>query len=446
MRSVRLALLALCLLLALASCRRRPTYVTGSVTPGGEIISFAPAPVTLLYATTSLDEVRAALARAIDARGFTLETSEGSRVVARRTARGLSLRIAIDFTETQAVVTYLDSDGLRIESATSSRRYDGWMNELSASMESELGRPERERAEAVARAEEAERNREREAREAVEREHERDRRERLERERLATERERLAAERARADSAAADARAREAEAASRPRLDVGVYAAIPSLEFDARRARRTRGLIDLRAGFGETVERGRGSAGGPLNAATMGLPSACPGFFPTDAQHTLVLETDMPYFRVEAPSGGDATLVIVTPDGNVWCDDDSAGNYTPRLEGFFPAGVYRIFVGSYEAGRALSYDLVLSERTARGYVTAAPAAPAAPDCRTTLISMGHAPVHAMHCEGAEPYCADALLRAGHAPAHLIHCRGVEPRCAVAALSAGHAPASLIGCR
>jgi hypothetical protein len=193
---------------------------------------------------------------------------------------------------------------------------------------------------------------------------------------------------------------------------VGVYAAIPCLEFDARRARRTRGLIELRAGFGETVERGRGTAGGPLNAASMGLPSACHGNFPSDAQHTLVLETDMPYFRVEAPSGGDATLVIVTPDGNVWCDDDSAGNYTPRLEGWFPAGVYRIFVGSYQAGRALPYDLVLSERAA-GYAAlpVAPVAPAAPDCRTTLISMGHAPVHAMHCDGAEPYCADALLRA-----------------------------------
>jgi hypothetical protein len=59
--------------------------------------------VTVLYASTQLDEVRAALARAIDARGFTLETSEGNRVVARMTARGVSLRVAIEFTETQAI-------------------------------------------------------------------------------------------------------------------------------------------------------------------------------------------------------------------------------------------------------------------------------------------------------------------------------------------------------
>jgi hypothetical protein len=68
------------------------------------------------------------------------------------------------------------------------------------------------------------------------------------------------------------------------------------------------------------------------------------------------------------------------------------------------------------------------------------------DCRNTLLAMGHAPAHAIHCEGAEPTCADALLRAGHSPASLIHCQGVQPACAVATLRAGNSPAQLIHCR
>lgn len=446
MRSALLILSAILALNTLDGCRRRPTYITGTETPGGEVISFSPAPVTLVYGATPPDQLRAAIARALDARHWTLETSDGARIVAHLEHRGANVRIAIDFGETQLAITCLDTNGLAIESVSSSRRYDGYMRSLMDNIESEIGRPAREAAEALARAEEAERAREREAAEAVAREADRERNARLEAERLATERERLATERARAESAAASARAREAEAASRPRIDVGVYAAIPSLEFDARRARRERGLLDLRAGFGESVERGRGIAGGPLTATSMGLPAVCPGFFPTDAQHTVVLETDMPYLRVETPSTGDATLVIVTPDGNVWCDDDSAGNYTPRLEGWFPAGVYRIFVGSYD-GRSLSYDLLLSERPAAVYAAApvAPVAPAVPDCRTTLVGMGHSPSAMGYCDGAEPRCADALLRAGHSPSGLSYCRGVEPRCAEALIRAGHSPSGLSYC-
>jgi hypothetical protein len=446
---MRLALVVLSAALALTvldGCRRRPTFVTGTETPGGEVISFSPAPITLVYGATPPDDVRAALARALSERRWILETSEGGRVVAHLEHRGASVRIAIDFGDTQLAITCLSSDGLTIESVSSSRRYDGYMRQLTGTIESEIGRPAREAAEAVARAEEAERTREREARDAVAREAERDRSARLEAERLATERERLSTERARAESDAASARAREAEAASRPRLDVGVYAAIPSLEFDARRARRARGVLDLRAGFGETLESGRGVAGGPLDASGMGLPSGCPGFFPTDAQHTVVLETDMPYFRMETPSSGDATLVVVTPDGNVWCDDDSAGNYTPRLEGWFPAGVYRVFVGSFEPGRTLTYNLLLSERRGATYVTPpVAAAPSGPDCRSTLVGLGHSPSSMSYCDGAEPRCADALLRAGHGPSGLSYCRGVEPRCAEALIRASHGPSGLSYC-
>ncbi len=79
-------------------------------------------------------------------------------------------------------------------------------------------------------------------------------------------------------------------------------------------------------------------------------------------------------------------------------------------------------------------------------VAPAPAAPGVPDCRTTLLQLGHSATNLMFCDGAEPYCADALLRAGHAPANLQFCQGVQPQCAVQLLASGQSPTLLMNCR
>ena len=52
-------------------------------------------------------------------------------------------------------------------------------------------------------------------------------------------------------------------------------------------------------------------------------------------------------------SDADTTLVVIGPDGQVWCDDDSGGDVNPgvRLNGA-PAGRYQIWVGSYAAENA----------------------------------------------------------------------------------------------
>jgi hypothetical protein len=75
-----------------------------------------------------------------------------------------------------------------------------------------------------------------------------------------------------------------------------------------------------------------------------------------------------------------------------------------------------------------------------------PPAQAYPDCRRTLIELGHSPSSFMFCDGVEPYCADALLRAGHAPSSLMFCQGVDPQCATSLLQNGRAPAELQYCR
>jgi hypothetical protein len=75
-----------------------------------------------------------------------------------------------------------------------------------------------------------------------------------------------------------------------------------------------------------------------------------------------------------------------------------------------------------------------------------PAQPAYPDCRRTLIEMGHASSSMMFCDGAEPNCAVSLLQRGHAPSSLMFCQGVDPQCAVTLLESGRAPSELQFCR
>jgi len=73
--------------------------------------------------------------------------------------------------------------------------------------------------------------------------------------------------------------------------------------------------------------------------------------------------------------------------------------------------------------------------------------PQVPDCRATLLQMGHAPTNLMFCDGnIEPYCADTLLRMGHAPTNLMFCQGVQAQCATQLLQSGRSPTELQFCQ
>lgn len=472
LRSSRVALLAIPVALlgtGAAGCRRRAretdtvmvaggaggesSYIAGAVGPQATtmVVTGSPTPAAL----------REAIARALGARRYVIESEEGTRITARWSPRRVTIAVAIDYSPTQVSISYVQSSGVDFGSDRGLRQWDGWMRQLTGTIQEEIARPERERQEAIARADqqrredaqrhdEAQLRQQRERLSAEERARERDRQERLERERLATAR-------AQADADAQAARARAAEAQSRPRIDVGLHASVGRLRYDAEQARVASTALTVNAGFTNDPYLVDGAAGGPVPARQLGFPSGCPGWFQAEPQHTLVLPYDMRYLRVEVPSDGDATIAIVTPDGNVWCDDDSAGNLTPRLEGMFPAGVYRVYVGNYQRGSVVRHSLLLSERQAgAGYVAGyaqqpqyaqQPAAPPPPpDCRRVLIEVGQPSTSMMFCDGAEPYCAAALLRAGHAATNLMFCRNVDPQCAVPLLESGRAPTELQFCR
>lgn len=443
-RNVRLGLVVLMIVAGALGCSRRPRYVTGEVGAGGEVIAFTPTTTTMVISGGAVDDgsVRAAIARALQARGYVIESDDAARMVARLSARRVTVRIALDYSPSQIAISHVDSQGLQIEDTFSSRRYDAWMRELTQTIESEIGRPAREAQEAIARAEEAQRQQEQAVRDAQQRELDRQSYERLEAERLAAERARAEAD---AERARAEAEQARALAITMPQMQGGVHLRIGRLRFDERRARRMRGAVALAAGFGPDPVAVQGQAGGPVSGAEMGFPAGCPGNFQGSAQHTIVLQTDMPYLRIEAPSSGDATLAIVTPDGEVWCDDDSAGSLVPRLHGMFPAGVYQVYVGNYQRG-TVAYSLTLTQQPPGSVGSVIVTPPPMASCRSTLIELGHSSTSIMFCDGAEPRCADALLRAGHSPTSLQFCQGVDPDCAVQMLRSGRSPTELMHCR
>ena len=111
----------------------------------------------------------------------------------------------------------------------------------------------------------------------------------------------------------------------------------------------TFGTANLSAGFSPDPYSVPVTAGGEIDAS--GTIVGCVGFV-----------ADAPDFRVNYNSGGfnlyfsawsssDTTLIINAPDGNWYCDDDSAGNRNPGLAFFSPlAGQYDIWVGSFGGG------------------------------------------------------------------------------------------------
>ena len=442
---------------------------------GSRLVAVGAARGTMITQTDDATAIRDAIARGLQSQRYVVEAEEDGRILARYERGRLSIKLMIEYSNEQFTISHVESTGLdhQIDPVTQqeviSPHYPRYVTRLEREIQSELGRPAREAEEAleeqrqhqlaleqaetdrqieVARAQERERNRESRAQR---RENRRARWAQMERERQETERERLRAEAARAEADRAQAQA-DAEYLRRqppPRIvATSQPVQVNRFAFEAEEANQD--SVALSPGFMPDPYLLDGRANGRIASRQLGMPDACPGFWSRQPQHVVTLPQGMRYLRVEVAANEDTTLAIVTPNGQVWCDDDSAGGHNPRLAGQFPAGVYAVYVGTYRAGHRTRYSVQLSEHEARPaqVVVQQPRRQVqqAPNCRTVLLERGHHAAHLSNCEGAEPYCAAELLNRGHHPAHLSNCRGVEPQCAVALLRNGQHPAHLSNCR
>lgn len=409
-------------------------------------VPFNPSSGAMITETQDLTAIRDAIARALAAERYVVEGEQPGVVNARFDHRGISLRLAVRYSPSEFRIDYVDSQGLdymidpETNQPTISSRYPRYVQNLDRTIRSELGRPAREAAEAL----EQQREHERELAEA---ETERQLAIEQSRQNAETERERLRAQAAQAQADQARANA-DAEYARRMPVMNTQPVTVARFEFEPRRFQRN--AVSFANGFQPDPYVMEGRAAGRISSADLGLPSNCAGYWSARPDEVINLPIDYNYFRIDAYAQEDVTLAIVTPDGQVWCDDDSAGGTNSRLEGQFPAGMYAVYVGTYQPGRQTGYSLNFSAYAAQQYVqqqyVQQPQQEAPPDCRQVVLQAGHHPGHLVHCDGAEPYCAAALIRAGHHPGHLVHCQGVQASCAVTLLEQGQHPGHLVNCR
>ncbi|MBE9079112.1 hypothetical protein IQ241_17710 [Romeria aff. gracilis LEGE 07310] len=90
----------------------------------------------------------------------------------------------------------------------------------------------------------------------------------------------------------------------------------------------------------------------------------CLGYADTTPDHILVLEQDFPNLTIAVDSGGnDTTLLVQGPDSVVRCNDNaSRRDRDARIsDADWPAGIYQIWVGTFDAGARYDYRLSVGE-------------------------------------------------------------------------------------
>lgn len=115
--------------------------------------------------------------------------------------------------------------------------------------------------------------------------------------------------------------------------------------------------LDLPDGFTGT-EQLEGEVGGTTEA--YGWAHGCSGFVSAEPDHQVMNEGRLPYARIVANGGSlDTSLIVQLSDGTFRCSDDDEGHH-PIVEGSFPAGLMKIWVGVSQPSFVGPYHLVIS--------------------------------------------------------------------------------------
>ncbi len=102
-------------------------------------------------------------------------------------------------------------------------------------------------------------------------------------------------------------------------------------------------------------------SGGPNNAEE-NYGNECKGYIASEPDHVLTLEADFSYLRIYVSSSSDTTMIVIpTTGGQVMCNDDMAsGNHNPQIATSFGAGVYHIYIGSFDVDGLANYNIYFS--------------------------------------------------------------------------------------
>ncbi len=114
----------------------------------------------------------------------------------------------------------------------------------------------------------------------------------------------------------------------------------------------------LQTGFMPDPHIVRGTAGGPIDASSLG--HGCVGWIGDAPDHTFVADGAFAMLRILVHAQADATLVVRLEDGTLLCADDDEGT-DPIVTGAIPAGRHSIWVGSKVRGQAVVHALGFTE-------------------------------------------------------------------------------------
>lgn len=125
----------------------------------------------------------------------------------------------------------------------------------------------------------------------------------------------------------------------------------PAAQAQDTSATATYGSVHLNSGFTPDPHNVNLTAGGNIDAATIGSP--CRGSIARAPDYELTYSAGSLPLYIYATADSDTTLVVNGPDGQWYCDDDSNGGANPQVTFNTPrSGTYDIWVGTYGGGTA----------------------------------------------------------------------------------------------
>lgn len=120
------------------------------------------------------------------------------------------------------------------------------------------------------------------------------------------------------------------------------------------------GSVSLRSGFVPDPHVVAGRAGGPIAASV--IDRSCRGYVSQQPNHVLMSQSGFRQLRMLVNSSADTTLVVMAPNGQVYCNDDGGSGLNPVVSMSTGPGPIRIWVGTYSGSAAgAAYNIGFSE-------------------------------------------------------------------------------------
>lgn len=169
------------------------------------------------------------------------------------------------------------------------------------------------------------------------------------------------------------------------------------------------GVMRVRGGVAPDPMIVDGIGGGRVSLSSVN--SSCRGYASEAPSHVVMAQGGIRFLAIMVNASYDSTLFVQTPDGQIYCNDDTDG-LQPRVEISSGPGPIRIWVGSYSSTSGGPYRLGLSNSPR---VRGAQLGPPGSGGGGVVVAPPPPPPVAGIVPGAPPLYGEARVRAGFRP-------------------------------